>query len=75
MEMEKSTRTGETATWKDTAEEAVNLILQHSWNRILHTQKMRPAQRKAYECLAVTIVEAVKAFIALDESFDESQKK
>jgi hypothetical protein len=66
--MEKNTRTQNEVTWKDTLEEAVSLILQHSWVRVSKVEGPFLPEHKAYMALAVTINEAVKAFIALDES-------
>jgi hypothetical protein len=66
--MEKATHKDATSTWKTTAEEASNLILLHSWDRMLPVKGPRQSEHKAYMALAVAIDEAIKAFIALDES-------
>jgi hypothetical protein len=61
-------RTQNEATWKTTAEETSALILLHSWKRMLPVKGPRQPEHKAYMALAVAIDEAIKAFIALDES-------
>jgi hypothetical protein len=66
--MEKNTRIRNAAAWKDTAEEAASSIILHSWDRMLPVKGPRQPEHKAYMALAVAIDEAIKAFIALDES-------
>jgi hypothetical protein len=66
--MERDTRTDRTAGWKSAAEEATALILQRSWQRIAQVKGPFQPEHKAYMALAVTVTEAIKAFIALDES-------
>ena len=65
--MEKKARTENTA-WKNTLEEASSLVLTHSWERLRQVKAPYQPEHKAYMALAVTINEAVRAFIALDES-------
>ena len=65
--MEEKTCT-ENATWKNTLDEAGSLVLSHSWERLRQVKSPYRPEHKAYMALAVTINEAVKAFIALDES-------
>ncbi|MDR2573398.1 MAG: hypothetical protein LBC94_03455 [Desulfovibrio sp.] len=67
--MERDAQTDGTDGWKTTAEDAVSLILQHSWERTVQVKGPYQPEHKAYMALAVTVSEAVKAFIALDESF------
>jgi hypothetical protein len=66
--MEKDTRTKRADAWKKTAEEASSAILLHSWERMRRVKMQHPPEHKAYMALAVAIGEAIKAFIALDES-------
>ena len=66
--MEKDTRIMESAAWKDVAEKASSLIIQHSWERLLQHKLPYQPEHKAYMALVVSIIEAIKAFIALDES-------
>jgi hypothetical protein len=66
--MEKNTRTNRADAWKKTAEEASSAILLHSWERMRRVKVQPPPEHKAYMALAVAIGEAIKAFIALDES-------
>ena len=66
--MEKNTRTQNAAAWKATVEEAASLILRHSIDRMLKVKEPYQPEHKAYMALAVAIDEAIKAFIALDES-------
>jgi hypothetical protein len=66
--MEKDTRTKRADAWKKTAEEASSAILLHSWERMRRVKTQHPPEHKAYMALAVAIGEAIKAFIALDES-------
>ncbi|MDR1616025.1 MAG: hypothetical protein LBR98_03345 [Syntrophomonadaceae bacterium] len=66
--MEKNARAQNEVAWKDTAEEAVGLILQHSWDRVSKVEGPFLPEHKAYMALTVVIDEAIKAFIALDES-------
>ena len=54
--------------WKKTAEEASHAILMQSWERMKRVKTQHPPEHKAYMALAVAITEAIKAFIALDES-------
>jgi hypothetical protein len=65
--MEKD-RPTQDAAWKDTAEEVVSSILLHSRDRMFKVKGPYLPEHKAYMALAVTIGEAIKAFIALDES-------
>jgi hypothetical protein len=53
---------------KKTAEEASSAILLHSWERVRRVKVQLPPEHKACMALAVAIGEAIKAFIALDES-------
>ena len=66
--MEKDTRTEKTDTWKNLAEKAGNAIILHSWERMEQVNGQYPPEHKAYMALTVAIDEAIKAFIALDES-------
>jgi hypothetical protein len=59
---------GENTEWKNTAEEAGSAILLHSWERMRRAKTPYLPKRKAYMALAVAVDEAIKAFIALDES-------
>jgi len=54
--------------WKNAAEEASSLIIRHSWERLSQHKLPYQPEHKAYMALVVSIVEAIKAFIALDES-------
>ncbi len=51
--MEKDTRTQRTGTWKNAAEEASSLIIQHSWERMRRVKTLHPPEHKAYMALAV----------------------
>ena len=66
--MEKNTCTQNAAAWKDTAQEAASSIILHSRDRMLQIKGPYQPEHKAYMALAVAIDEAIKAFIALDES-------
>ena len=65
--MKKNAQTDNADAWKNAAEKASSLIIQHSWERLLQHPPYQP-EHKAYMALVVSIVEAIKAFIALDES-------
>jgi hypothetical protein len=66
--MEKNTRTWNGATWKDAAEEAASGILIHSKERMLKVEGPYQPEHKAYMALALAASEAIRAFLALDES-------
>ena len=66
--MKKNTQTESADAWKNAAEEASSLIAQHSLKRLLQHKLPYQPEHKAYMALVVTIIEAIKAFIALDES-------
>jgi hypothetical protein len=66
--MEKNTWAKRTNAWKKAAEKARNLIIWHSWERLSLQKLPYQPEHKAYMALVVSIVEAIKAFIALDES-------
>ena len=66
--MEKDTRTKGADTWKEAAEEAGSAILLHSWERMKRVKGAFEPEHKAYMALALAAAEAIKAFIALDES-------
>jgi len=66
--MKKNTQTESADAWKNTATEASDLIIQHSWKRVLKFKHPHQPEHTAYMALAVTIDKANNAFIALDES-------
>ncbi|MDR2820450.1 MAG: hypothetical protein LBB60_07985 [Desulfovibrio sp.] len=66
--MEKETRTWNEATWKDTAEKAASSILLHSRDRMIKVEGPYQPEHKAYMSLALAASEAIRAFLALDES-------
>jgi hypothetical protein len=66
--MEKNTRTQNKSAWKDAAEEAANSILLHSMDRMLKVKGPYQPEHKAYMSLTLAASEAIKAFLALDES-------
>ena len=66
--MEKNTRTQNASIWKDTVEEAASLILRHSMDRMIKVKEPYQPERKAYMALALAVSEAIRAFLALDES-------
>ena len=65
--MEKDTRM-ESAAWQDTVEETASLIIIRSKERMWKIKGPYQPEHKAYMALVVSIDEALKAFIALDES-------
>ena len=65
--MEKDSRM-EYAAWQETVDEAANLIILQSKERLWKIKGSYQPEHKAYMALAVAIAEAIKAFIALDES-------
>ena len=66
-EMEKNTRM-ESATWKDTVEEAASIIMRNSFERMGQISLPYKPEHKAYMALALAASETIKAFVALDES-------
>jgi hypothetical protein len=66
--MNKDKQTADVTPLAAKAEECADLILLHSKERMLRVKGPFEPAHKAYMALAVAIGEAIKAFIALDES-------
>jgi hypothetical protein len=66
--MKKDTLTADTSALEATAEECSQLILLRSKERILRVQGPFQPEHRAYMALACAATEAIKAFLALDES-------
>jgi hypothetical protein len=66
--MNKDKQTADTSALEATAEECSLLILLRSKERMLRVQGPFQPEHKAYMGLACAATEAIKAFLALDES-------
>jgi len=66
--MEKDTRTTGESSLAKTVAECADHILLHSKERMLRVKGPFEPAHKAYMALALAASEAIKAFIALDES-------
>ncbi len=66
--MEKATKTAGVTPLAAKMEECADLILLHSKERIVRIKGPFEPAHKAYMALALAASEAVKAFLALDES-------
>ena len=66
--MEKDTWTTGESSLAQAAEECADRILLHSKERILRVKGSFEPAHKAYMSLALAASEAIKAFVALDES-------
>ncbi len=66
--MEKTTKTADVTPLAARMEECADLILLHSKKRILRVKGPFEPAHKAYMALALAASEAIKAFVALDES-------